>query len=124
VLSLLQVVAATPGIRLSQIAAAQGVHPSQITRQIRELEVLELVRVEMDELDRRSYRVELTRAGDAELQRLTEFGLDQFASFVRGWEAEEVQMLTSLLGKLEASKAAVSARERPSSGRPRARQVR
>ena len=37
-LSFLQVVAATPGIRPTEIAAAQNVHPSQVTRQVRELE--------------------------------------------------------------------------------------
>jgi len=43
-LSLLQIVAATPGIRPSEIASAQDVHPSQVTRQVRELRAWGLCR--------------------------------------------------------------------------------
>ncbi len=122
-LSLLQVVAASPGIRPSEIASAQGVHPSQVTRQVRELESLGYVQITADAADRRSCRVTLTSAGSDELQSLTEEGLDRFASFVADWEPEEVRMLTSLLQKLEASKAAVAARQRPPPGRYWARQA-
>ncbi|MGO8864728.1 MAG: MarR family winged helix-turn-helix transcriptional regulator [Acidimicrobiales bacterium] len=111
ILSLLQVVAATPGMRPSQIAGAQNVHPSQVTRQVRELEDLGLVQVEADPDDKRSCRVSLTSSGLAELGRLTEEGLDRFALFVAEWEAEEVRMLTSLLQKLEESKATVASRD-------------
>jgi DNA-binding MarR family transcriptional regulator len=120
-LSLLQVVAATPGIRPSEIASAQDVHPSQITRQVRELDSLGLVQVTADAADRRSCRVMLTPAGSHELQSLTDEGLDRFGSFVADWEPEEVRMLTSLLRKLEESKAAAAARQRPPPGRHWAR---
>ncbi len=122
-LSLLQVVAATPGIRPSEIASAQDVHPSQVTRQVRELESLGLVQVTADAADRRSCRVTLTRAGVGELQSLTDEGLDRFSSFVADWEPEEVRMLTSLLRKLEESKAAAAARQRPPAGRHWARPI-
>ena len=122
-LSLLQVVAASPGIRPSEIASAQDVHPSQITRQVRELESLGLVQVTADTADKRSCRVTLTTAGSGELQSLTEEGLDRFALFVADWEPEEVQMLTSLLQKLEKSKAAAAARQRPPPGRHWARRT-
>jgi DNA-binding MarR family transcriptional regulator len=120
-LSLLQVVAATPGIRPSEIASAQDVHPSQVTRQVRELDSLGLVQVTADAADRRSCRVTLTPAGSDELQSLTDEGLDRFGSFVADWEPEEVRMLTSLLRKLEESKAAAAARQRPPPGRRWAR---
>src|SRR3984885_15475510 len=120
-LSLLQVVAASPGIRPSEIASAQDVHPSQVPRQVRELESLGLVEVTADTADKRSCRVTLTSAGSDELQSLTEVGLDRFASFVADWEPEEVRMLTSLLQKLEESKAAAAARQRPLPGRHWAR---
>ena len=120
-LSLLQVVAATPGIRPSEIASAQDVHPSQVTRQVRELESLGLVEVTADTADKRSCRVTLTTAGSDELQSLTEVGLDRFASFVADWEPEEVRMLTSLLQKLEQSKAAAAVRQQPPPGRRWAR---
>ena len=122
-LSLLQVVAATPGIRPSEIASAQGVHPSQVTRQVRELENLGLVQVMADTADKRSCRVTLTTAGSDELHSLTEEGLDRFALFVTDWEPEEVRMLTSLLQKLEESKAEAVARQRPPPGRHWARQT-
>jgi DNA-binding MarR family transcriptional regulator len=116
-LSLLQVIAASAGIRPTEIAAAQDVHPSQVTRQVRELESAGLVRVTADPADGRSCRVTLTSGGVKEWERLTAEGLDRFASFVADWEPEEVRMLTLLLEKLEASKAAVTARQRPRAGR-------
>jgi DNA-binding MarR family transcriptional regulator len=122
-LSLLQVIAATQGIRPSEIATAQDVHPSQVTRQVRELERLGLVQITADAADGRSCRVTLTSAGSAELHALTEEGLDRFGLFVADWEPEEVRTLTSLLQKLEASKATVAARQRPPSGRYWARQT-
>lgn len=112
-----------PGIRPSEIATAQDVHPSQVTRQVRELESLGLVQVTADTADKRSCRVTLTSAGSGELQSLTEQGLDRFALFVADWEPEEVRMLTSLLQKLEESKAAAAARQRPPPGRHWARQT-
>jgi DNA-binding MarR family transcriptional regulator len=110
-LNFLQVVAASPGIRPSDIAHAQDVHPSQVTRQIRELEDIGLVQVTADQADKRSCRVTLTKAGADELKDLTEVGLDRFASFVADWDRDEVRMLTSLLQKLEASKAAIAPRD-------------
>lgn len=121
-LSLLQIIAADPGIRPSEIASAQGVHPSQVTRQVRDLESLGHLQVTADPADRRSCRVDLTSAGYGELRSLTEEGLNRFGSFVADWEPEEVQMLTALLQKLEDSKASVAARQRPATGRRWARQ--
>jgi DNA-binding MarR family transcriptional regulator len=116
-LSLLQVVATSPGIRPTAIASAQDVHPSQVTRQVRELESIGLLRVTADPADRRSCQVELTSAGVTERTRLTEEGLDRFGSFVADWDPEEVRTLTRLLEKLEASKAQIAARQRPPAGR-------
>jgi DNA-binding MarR family transcriptional regulator len=116
-LSLLQVVAASPGIRPTAIANAQDVHPSQVTRQVQELESMGLLQVTADPADRRSCQVELTSAGVKEQTRLTEEGLDRFGSFVADWDPEEVRTLTRLLEKLEASKAKVATRQRPPAGR-------
>jgi DNA-binding MarR family transcriptional regulator len=121
-LSLLQVVASAGGIRPSEIASAQDVHPSQVTRQVRELERLGLVEITADTADGRSCRVTLTPAGAEELRSLTEEGLDRFSLFVADWDPDEVRMLTALLQKLEASKAAAAARQRPPAGRHWARQ--
>jgi DNA-binding MarR family transcriptional regulator len=47
-LSLLQLVADRPAIRPSEIADVQGVHPSLVTRQVRELEDAGHVQVAAD----------------------------------------------------------------------------
>ena len=51
-LSLLQVVAGHEAIRPSEIADIQHVHPSLVTRQIRDLERLGFVEVRSDPIDR------------------------------------------------------------------------
>jgi DNA-binding MarR family transcriptional regulator len=110
-LSLLQLVAGRQPIRPSEIAEVQDVHPSLITRQVRELEDAGHVQVAADPADGRSCLVTLTPAGAAELQRLTQAGLDRFASFVADWPPGDVQMLTTLLDKLRNSIATVTAHE-------------
>jgi DNA-binding MarR family transcriptional regulator len=107
-LTFLQAVAANPNARPSDIASVLDVHPSQVTRQITELERTGFVHVTADQTDKRSFRVTLTTAGAKELKHLTEVGLDVFASFVADWERDEVRMLTSLLQKLEASKQSIA----------------
>jgi DNA-binding MarR family transcriptional regulator len=111
-LDLLQIVAELERARPSEIAERQQVHPSLVTRQLRELEDLGYVLVSEDPADRRAWLVTLTRAGAAETRRLQQVGIDQFAKFVADWEPEEVQTLTALLEKLERSKAAVAERAR------------
>jgi DNA-binding MarR family transcriptional regulator len=121
-LSLLQVIADHERIRPSEIADLQQVHPSLVTRQVRELEDLGYVNVSADPADGRSYLVALTSAGSAELSRLVQFGLKRFALFVKDWEPEQVRTLTELLEKLRTSMATVSAREqRPPGARRYAR---
>ena len=111
-LDLLQIVAELERARPSEIAERQQVHPSLVTRQVRELEDLGYVLVSEDPADRRAWLVTLTRAGAAETRRLQQVGLDQFAKFVADWEPQEVQTLTALLEKLERSKASVAERAR------------
>jgi DNA-binding MarR family transcriptional regulator len=110
-LSLLQVIASRDQIRPSEIAELQHVHPSLVSRQVRDLEDLGYVSVSADPADRRACLVTLTTTGADELARLGQIGLDRFAMFVADWEPAEVQMFTALLEKLEASKAAVAAQE-------------
>ena len=110
-LSLLQLVAGRQPIRPSEIAEVQDVHPSLVTRQVRELEDAGFVQVAADPTDRRSCLVTLTPAGAGELQRLTQIGLDRFALFVADWQPSDVRTLTALLDKLRNSIAAVAAQE-------------
>jgi DNA-binding MarR family transcriptional regulator len=120
-LSLLQFLAERDGIRPSEIASRQQVHPSLVTRQVEELEDAGYVRVTADPADGRSCLLALTPAGLSELRRLQEVGVDRFASFVGDWEPEEVRTLTALLEKLEKSKAVAGPRERRRPGRRWAR---
>jgi DNA-binding MarR family transcriptional regulator len=107
-LSLLQVIAGRETIRPSEIADLQQVHPSLVTRQIRELEDAHYVRVTADPADGRSYLVALAPGGQDELHRLTQVGLDRFALFVADWKPGDVRMLAMLLEKLAASAAAAA----------------
>lgn len=116
-LSLLQVIAGHGQIRPSEIAGALQVHPSLVTRQVRELEVDGYVEVTANPGDHRSCLIRLTPAGADQMTRLQQVGLERFAKFVAGWDPAEVRTLTSLLRKLEASKAAVAAAERQQPGR-------
>ncbi len=111
-LSLLQVLSNRHGIRPSEIAALLQVHPSMVTRQLQELEDAGYVDIAANPADARSFLVRLTQAGEAEQQHLRQIGLDRFALFVDEWEPEDVRTLTTLLEKLERSKAAVASRER------------
>lgn len=121
-LTLLQVVPVDQAIRPSEIAARQHVHQSLVTRQVREMEEAGYLQVTANPADGRSCLVSLTPAGIDELRRLTELGLDRFASFVQHWTVAEVRTLTALLTKLQLSMAAVnSAEQRPPGGRRWAR---
>ena len=110
-LSLLQLIAGRQPLRPSEIAEVHGVHPSLVTRQVRELEDAGYVQVAADPADGRSCLVTLTPAGAGELQRLTQAGLDRFALFVADWQPSDVRILTALLDKLRNSIAAVTAQE-------------
>jgi DNA-binding MarR family transcriptional regulator len=123
-LSLLQVIGDHAGIRPSEIADLQQVHPSLVTRQVRELEESGFVTVAADPADGRSCLVTLLPAGSEELRHLVEFGLKRFALFVEDWDPDEVRTLARLLDKLRSSMGTVSAREqRPPHGRRWARSV-
>jgi DNA-binding MarR family transcriptional regulator len=123
-LSLLQVIAGHEVIRPSEIAWQQAVHPSLVTRQVRELEGAGYVQVTGDPADGRSWLVTLTPAGLKEMRRLQQVGLDRFALFVADWEPDEVRCLATLLAKLGTSMAAAAERDQqPATPRQRRRQA-
>lgn len=111
-LSLLQSLADSSPARPSEIAERQGVHPSLITRQLKDLEDRGYVSVTEDPADRRAWLVTLTGRGTTQVRRLQRVGIDRFALFVDDWQADDVRTLTALLEKLEESKASVAQRER------------
>jgi DNA-binding MarR family transcriptional regulator len=110
-LDLLQVIAASEGLRPSDIADHRFVHRSLVTRQLRELEDAGYVQFAEDPRDGRSWLVALTPAGRAEMLRLQNVGLARFTMFVADWQPGEVRQLTALLDKLAASMAAVTDQE-------------
>jgi DNA-binding MarR family transcriptional regulator len=110
-LTLLQVVPADRPVRPSEIAARQHIHQSLVTRQVREMEDAGYLHVTANPTDGRSCLVSLTPAGSEELRRLTQVGLDRFASFVHDWKVDEVRALTGLLEKLQSSMAAANSSE-------------
>jgi DNA-binding MarR family transcriptional regulator len=110
-LNLLQVIARQDGIRPSDIAAEQLVDRSHVTRQVRELEDAGFVDVAGDPGDGRSWLVTLTPAGQEEMRRLQQVGLDRFALFVAEWDEADVRALAALLDRLRESMAAVGERE-------------
>jgi DNA-binding MarR family transcriptional regulator len=116
-LSVFQMIADHPGVSPKAIAADLELHPSSITRQVQVLEDAGWVVVVANQEDRRSCRITLTDAGRSELNRLTQIGLGRFAKFVAAWDAQEVQILTMLLVKLEVSKAKVASSEQRARGR-------
>ena len=112
-LSLLQAVASRDAIRPSEIADLQHVHRSLVTRQVRDLEDKGYAQVTADPADGRSCLVTLTPAGAGEMARLRQVGVDRFATFLAGWEPEEVRTLTALLEKLQSSTTATATQRRP-----------
>ena len=116
-LAVLQVIAARPGIRPSDVASELDVNQSSVTRQVQVLEAEEQVVVTPDTQDRRACRLDLTDSGWNTLAELNKIGLDRFSNFVADWDVEEVRELTRLLVKLEESKAEVARQEAAIDGR-------
>jgi DNA-binding MarR family transcriptional regulator len=110
-LDLLQIIGTAEGMRPSDLADQRSVHRSLVTRQLRELEESGYVQFAEDPRDGRSWLVSLTPAGQDEMLRLQQVGLDRFGLFVADWRPDEVRQLTSLLAKLTASMSAVTGAE-------------
>jgi DNA-binding MarR family transcriptional regulator len=102
-LAVLQAVKHAEGIRPSRLAGALNLHQSQVTRQIQTLEDEGLLTVGEDPQDGRSRVLSVTAAGDAEIDRLTAFGLAKWHRFVADWGPDEVRDLGRLLTKLHNS---------------------
>lgn len=117
-LSVLQAIAGHENMRPSDIAADLLLHPSSVSRHVQTLQERGFIEIHPDPADGRSCFITLTSVGTDEIDRLTQIGLERFASFVAGWDDEEVRMLGRLLIKLEESKNAAGSAE-PSQTEPR-----
>lgn len=117
-LAILASAAQRSDLRPSEVANALGVHQSSITRQVRSLETAGHVTLVEDPADRRSCFIRITDSGRKEVERLDQTGLERFAAFVDGWDAEEVRELGRMLSKLEVAILEFKRRERAPAGRP------
>ena len=99
-LAVLQAVLYAKRIRPSEIAEALGIRPSQVTRQVQNLEAEGLVAVASNPDDRRSWIVSLTDPGRSEIDRLNEIGMSKWRGFLTDWDPDEVDALARLLDKL------------------------
>lgn len=115
--AILQAAATNGQVRPSEIAAALNVHQSSVARQTRALEDAGQVTVVADPDDRRSCLISLTEAGKDEVRSLIRTGIERFAVFLDGWDADDVRMLTALLTRLEESVAKARAQEQGPGGR-------
>jgi len=97
---LLRMAASGDPVRPSDAADALDVNPSTITRYARTLEEEGFVRVTGDPADRRSCLIAATAAGEAELDRFAEAGVDVFGAVIHDWSAEDVREFSRLLARL------------------------
>ncbi|GAA3242943.1 MarR family winged helix-turn-helix transcriptional regulator [Nonomuraea helvata] len=84
----------------SELAEALAAPASSVSRRIKALDDLGWIMVMPGTRDRRSYRVALSAAGRAELDRLAGQGLAVFAELVKDWDVEQVRAYTTLTRRL------------------------
>jgi DNA-binding MarR family transcriptional regulator len=83
-----------------EIAAELNAKPSSVTGRLKSLRESGRVVIHPDAADGRRYTVELSKAGEQEMDRLVEDGLRLFAAWTAGWTDEEVSTFTRLAGRL------------------------
>jgi DNA-binding MarR family transcriptional regulator len=98
----LRTVAAAGPLRPSGIAEALNMAPSSVTRHVQALEDAGQVAVQPDPADARTCLIELTEAGQTELDQLTEAGDAVFGRVVADWDVEDLQVLARLMTRLTA----------------------
>ncbi|GJF32208.1 MarR family winged helix-turn-helix transcriptional regulator [Kitasatospora sp. NBC_01539] len=95
--SLLAFVEETGRVRLTDIGVHFGIGKASISRQVKHLEELGLVRREVDPLDRRSSLVSLTGDGAARYQRARDARMDRFRELMAAWGDDDVERFAELL---------------------------
>jgi DNA-binding MarR family transcriptional regulator len=86
-------------LRVSELAELLGIDAPSVTRKVQQLERLGYVSIEPDTEDKRAKRVALTPSGNQTLQRIKEAGKERIVRLLEGWSKEEIEELTSSLGK-------------------------
>ena len=90
-------------LRLTDLAAAIGVGKPSVSRQVVIMEVLGLVEKQADPEDRRAQTISLTPQGREQLLRTQRAREEHFRRVLSSWDEAEVQALSTLLHKLNAS---------------------
>lgn len=99
--AMLQAVAHSGSARPSDIATELRLHQPQVSHQVQTLADEGLLEITTDPGDRRSRLLRLTEAGQAEVARLTDFGLTRWRGFLGEFDVDEVRELGRLLAKLQ-----------------------
>ncbi|WP_203917136.1 MarR family winged helix-turn-helix transcriptional regulator [Rugosimonospora africana] len=98
--AVLEVLARRGDLTPSELADALPAPASSVSRRVKALSEGGWVTVTPDARDRRSYRVVLSPAGRAELDRLIRQGLDVFAELIKDWNERDVREYTALTRRL------------------------
>ena len=98
----LRFLARNPGATQRELAEAIGMPPSRLVAMADELERRGLVHRVRDEQDRRSHRITLTAAGEAELAVIGREAREHKSELLKALSAEEQNQLADLLQRIAA----------------------
>ena len=107
--AVLEVLAANGEMTPTELSEALPAPASSVSRRIRALSEAGSVAVTAGTRDRRSYRVDLTAAGRAELERLRRQGLAVFAALIEDWSSQDVRTYVALTRRLAGARPASDA---------------
>ncbi len=96
-LALMEVIAASPGCSLQQIAEALRLKPPTISTAVRQLERLGWVERQQHPTDRRTLQIYLTPDGEKVYQQALAFHRRKFERLLQGLNPEERKVLLDLL---------------------------
>jgi len=102
-------------LRLGDLAAAEGIAPSTLTRMVAVLEDLGYVKRDSDPRDARASTLAITTKGHTTLERLREEGTNLLTQWLMQLSAEERAALATALPALEALAEPETPAPRPSS---------
>jgi len=100
--SVLGTLAREHSVSLSELADAEGLNPTMVSRVVGKLETMGLIRRYADSADQRVAHVEITAAGAELQQRIKTARTALFASHVAALDADLRQLLSDSVSALEA----------------------
>lgn len=101
--SVLVHLARADGLRSTDLAEAEGLDPSTMSRRLSSLGDQGLVRREPDPDDGRSWRLHLTEEGRTRLRHVRDRRVALVTEALSGWAEEDRAKLAGLLGRLESA---------------------